>query len=92
MSREDYLAQRIRNLESDKDNLISILVVKLWCPKQAAIFDGFDKECMSPDTCGTSSIDCACAVSLPVRERGLKLVRWTPIVCCCGRSPCGSVD
>jgi len=58
MSREDYLAQRIRNLESDKDNLISILVVKLWCPKQAAIFDGFDKECMSPDTCGTPPENC----------------------------------
>lgn len=45
MSRDDYLTQRIRNAESDTENLISILVGKHWCPKQAAI-DGFDKECM----------------------------------------------
>ncbi len=57
MSRDDYLTQRIRNAESDSENLISILVGKHWCPKQAAI-DGFDKECMSPDTCGTPPENC----------------------------------
>lgn len=44
MGREDYLAQRILNLEHDKNNLISLLVEHLLCPKECKA-DGYKKFC-----------------------------------------------
>ena len=63
MSREDYLAQVIRNLESDKNQLISILVEHHWCPKNCEA-EGFHNVCKEPHTqrsndyCGEAPEDC----------------------------------
>lgn len=63
MSREDYLAQRIRNLESDRDCLIKILVEAMWCPKRREI-EGVHNVCKEPhernpwSICGEAPENC----------------------------------
>ncbi len=62
MGREDYQAQVIRNLESDKGNLIDLLVEKCWCPWSAGIANVKAEECKigcsyAPEDCWAEHIE-----------------------------------
>ena len=59
MSREDFLAQKIRNIESDRECLINILVDLHFCPMTCEM-PGIEDFCKSNSDglCGTPPEEC----------------------------------